>query len=110
MKFLDETYQASRAVLGNWTIRGRFWTILDRFWTLFPMSKTMSKTCKFNWTYENPNTAIRVASSVVTLDEIREPSVYMSMDCCEFALRVMSESLFKSSLRAELSANADLIN
>ena len=53
---------------------------------------------------------IIAASSVVTLDEIREPSVYMSMDCCEFALRVMSESLFKSSLRAELSANADLIN
>ena len=53
---------------------------------------------------------IIAASSVVTLDEIREPSVYMSMDCCEFALRVMTESLFKSSLQAELSANADLIN
>ena len=53
---------------------------------------------------------IIAASSVVTLDEIREPSVYMSMDCCEFAFRVMSESLFKSSLQAELSANADLIN
>src|ERR1051325_10635594 len=48
------------SVLGNWTIRGKFWTVLDRFWTLFPMSKTMSKTCKFNWTYKNPNTALHV--------------------------------------------------
>src|ERR1041385_4057163 len=53
---------------------------------------------------------IMAASSVVTLDMLRDPSVYMSMDCSNCALEVISESLLISNLRAELLANADLIN
>ena len=53
---------------------------------------------------------IIVASSVVTLDKLRDPSVYMSIDCSNCVLEVISDSLLISNFRAELLANADLIN
>src|SRR6185437_6190525 len=53
------------------------------------------------------------APSFVTLEALREPSVYISIDCWYSAVKELlriSKCLMISSLRAELSARADLIN